>query len=117
MTVQTLEQYEYFHKLETPIRIGENNNDGFEIIGYFPYSVATIRNSCPKVARIVFKEIEDACKKARFMDNKVVVVCRDLVNFGTHDFAVQFHDSGCRLGYLNDIVGYAGRELYKNTAK
>ena len=111
MTINSLEKYEYYHKLETPIQINEENRKGFEIVGYFPYSIATIRNKHSKVPRRLFKEIEDACHKARFMDNKVVIVCRDLVDFGTDDFAIQFHDLGCRLGSLEDITGYAGSEL------
>lgn len=107
MTIHHFENIEYYHKLETPIRIGE----AYEVVGFFGYSIAAIKNTSVKVPRGLFSELETALHKARLMDNKIVVICRDLVNFGTHDFAVQFHDGGCRLGRLEEVIGYAGSSL------
>lgn len=97
-------KYEYYHKLEEPIKF-----DGYEVVGFFPYSIASISNKMPKVPRKLFKELET--KLRSIMDNKVVIICRDLERFGTEDFAIQFHDAGCRIGKLEDVTGYGGREL------
>ena len=83
--------------------------DGFEVVGYFPYSIASISNKGPKVSRNLFKDLEE--KLRHLMDNKIVIICRDLERFGTDNFAIQFHDYGCRIGKLEDVVGYGGREL------
>ena len=78
------------------------------MVGYFPYSIASISNKGPKVSRNLFKDLEE--KLRHLMDNKIVIICRDLERFGTDNFAIQFHDFGCRIGKLEDVVGYGGRE-------
>jgi hypothetical protein len=99
------DKIEGFIKLSEAIKFNE-----FEVIGYFPYSTATIRSNV-KVPRSVYSSIEKELMLKRILDNKIVIICRDLVDFGTDDFAIQFHDSGCRIGGLEDVIGYGGREL------
>lgn len=96
-----------YRHLERPIEM-----DGFNIIGFFPYETASVhpgpsvrRNKMP---RSVARHIEDALMPS---DNKIVVICKDTVNFGTNNFAVFLHDSGCVFGGLDEVTGYAGREL------
>lgn len=96
--------YEQYHQLVEPIKF-----DGYEVVGFFPYSTASISNKMPKVPRKLFQELETELRG--IMDNKIVIICRDLERFGTDNFAIQFHDSGCRIGKLEDVTGYAGREL------
>jgi hypothetical protein len=107
MTVHHFKNIKEYTSLETPIRV----DDSYEVVGFFPYTAAAIKTSSPKVARALFSKLETELSKARILDNKIVVICRDLVNFGTHDFAVQFHDGGCRLGGLEEVIGYAGSTL------
>ncbi len=102
--ISDFQKFEDFIQLPKPI-----NFDGYEVIGYFPYSLASIKADVPKVPRKLFEELEN--KLRGIIDNKVVVIFRDTVNFGTDDFAIQFHDLGCRVGKLEDVVGYGGREL------
>lgn len=102
-------------KLEQPLKVMLGLNSGskceYEIVGYFPYSVATIKNTCVKIPRSFAKDIISTLNTKRLMDNKIVVICKDLVLFGTHDFAVQIHDSGCRIGSLDDVLMYDGTGL------
>jgi len=107
MTIHHFKTIEEYIPLDTPINI----SGAYEVIGFFPYSTAAIKTSGPKVARALFSELEKELSKARIMDNKIVVICRDLVDFGTQNFAVQFHDGGCRLGCLKEVIGYAGSAL------
>jgi len=93
-----------FIQLDEPIKF-----DGYEAVGFFPYSTASISPKVPKVPRKLFQELEESLRK--IMDNKIVVIFRDLENFGTDDFAIQFHDCGCRVGKLEDVVGYGGSQL------
>ena len=93
-----------FIQLEEPIKF-----DGYEAVGFFPYSIASISPKVPKVPRKLFQKLEDSLGK--IMDNKIVVIFRDLENFGTDDFAIQFHDCGCRVGKLEDVVRYGGGQL------
>jgi len=94
-----------FIKFDEPIKFSD-----FEIVGFFPYSIASVRSKL-KVPRGVYSAIEKELSMRRVLDNKIVIICRDLVDFGTDDFAIQFHDSGCRVGSLEDVVGYGGYEL------
>lgn len=96
--------FEDYKQLTDPIKF-----DGFEVVGFFPYSLASISNKVPKVPRKLFKELEE--KLRQIMDNKIVIICRDLENFGTDDFAIQFHDLGCRVGKLEDVQAYGFGEL------
>ena len=96
-----------YRHLERPIQMS-----GFDIIGFFPYETASVhpgpsvrRNKMP---RSVASAIEHACPS---QDNKVVIICKDTSNFGTNSFAVFLHDSGCVFGGLDEVTGYAGREL------
>lgn len=97
-----------------PFAIPVNFDNKFEAIGYFPYERATINyfhvtdNVCPP--RTLFKHIED---KLPIKDNKFVVIFRDLVNFGTDDFAIAFKDCYCKMGSWKQVQGYAGRILPK----
>ena len=79
--------------------------DGFEAIGYFPYESARIRGY--KVPRSVYSIFEREVIK----DNKVVVIFNDTTRFGTHDFAIFFHDLGAIIGQYEDITDYDGNEL------
>ena len=72
----------------------------FEAIGYFPYETARIQGV--KVPRTVYQEIDNTTVK----DNKVVVVFKDKVHFGTDNFAIFFHDLGAIIGEWEDIKGY-----------
>jgi hypothetical protein len=74
--------------------------EGYTAIGYFPYS--TKRISGNKISRALFTHIESQCVK----DNKVVVLFKDTTNFGTHNFAIFFHDYGSILGKWSDIINY-----------
>jgi len=100
------EQCKNYIVLPTPVE-----GDKYQIVGYFPYSTASISNKCVKIPRAVMATMERLAQENNCMDNKVVLICRDTERFGTDNFAVQFHDSGCRIGYLEDVVGYGGREL------
>lgn len=90
--------------------------DGFEAIGYFPYERARVR--CPidgvRPPRSLFEDIE-ACIQFHpdgRIDNKCVVLFRDLTNFGTsHQFAIFFHDLIAVLGTWDDVFSYDGKEL------
>lgn len=111
-TISEFDKFKYFNKLEVPIRI---NND-FEVVGFFGYSLASVRSDL-KMPRGAFAELEAKLRTERILDNKIVIICRDLVDFGTDDFAIQFHDSGCRVGKLSDVCGYGGGELERATRK
>lgn len=96
-----------FITLEEPIEF-----KGFRAIGYFPYEKAQLDvNECVAVPRCVFSEIENVLSRTGYMDNKVVFVFEDTTNFGTDEFAIQFKDAYCKIGALNQIVGYAGKNL------
>lgn len=82
---------------------------GYEAIGYFPYEKAAVFNGAAAVPRSVFAGVEEGL--GSFMDNKIVVVFRDLVRFGTSDFAIQFKDAFCRIGSLDQIKDYIGNPL------
>ena len=88
---------------------------GYRAIGYFPYETAQLNyKECVAVPRNVFSEIETVLQRSRYMDNKIVVIFEDTINFGTSDFAIQFKDGYCKMGSLNQIEGYAGRSLELN---
>lgn len=82
---------------------------GYEAIGYFPYEKEAVFNGVAAVPRSVFAGVEEGL--GSFMDNKIVVVFKDLVRFGTSDFAIQFKDAFCRIGSLDQIKDYIGNPL------
>lgn len=84
---------------------------GFEAIGYFPYEKAQLHHDCVRSSRNVFSEIETILSRRNIMDNKIVVIFRDLTRFNTDDFAIQFKDAYCKMGRLDQVMGYACREL------
>lgn len=102
--------YTEYIPFATPV----NFDDKFEAIGYFPYERATIQyhnvseNVC--VPRDVFKHIYQALP---INDNKFVVIFRDLVGFGTDNFAIAFKDAYCKMGSWEQVQGYACRILPK----
>lgn len=103
-----IKEMNYFITLEEPIVF-----ERFKAIGYFPYETAKLNgDGCVAVPRSVFSEIENTLRI--FMDNKIVVVFEDTERWGTENFAIQFFDSFCKMGALNQIVGYAGKELLSN---
>ena len=104
--IHQFESYQRYIKLDIPIDIGKA-----EVVGYFPYSTASIQNDSPKIPRKVMSAIEIILSESGIMDNKVVMICRDTERFGTDDFAIQFHDCGVRIGKLEHVVGYGGEEL------
>lgn len=88
--------------LEEPIIL-----EGFSIVGYFPYERACIRG-CVSAPRKLYSHIEIAIRNSakNFMDNKIVVVCKDTTQFGTDDFAIQLHDLSGTVGSINQIEPY-----------
>lgn len=84
---------------------------GYKAIGYFPYEKAQLSNECVSVSRNVFSDIEKILGRTRYMDNKVVIIFEDCINFNTDNFAIHFKDSHCRMGNLNQIGGYGGKPL------
>ena len=96
-----------FIKFEEPILFND-----FNAVGLFPYEKAQLNYiECVAVPRNLYESIEDVLRKNSNFDNKVVVVFEDHTNFGTDNFAIQFKDSYCKIGMLNQIMGYAGRDL------
>lgn len=107
VSIHQIKQLADFVVLEEPIEF-----KGYKAIGYFPYEKAQLNyQECAAVPRNLFSETETILSRSRYMDNKVVFVFEDTVNFGTDDFAIQFKDAYCKVGKLNQIIGYAGREL------
>lgn len=104
MSLTKLKSLIDFVLLDQPIQFR-----GFKAIGYFPYEKAQLDISCVPVPRNLFEELEFELKS--IMDNKIVVVFEDKTNFGTEDFAIQFKDAYCKMGALDNIVGYALRDL------
>lgn len=87
---------------------------GFKCIGYFPYEKAQLVNDCVSVSRNIFSEVELVLSRTNYMDNKTVFIFQDTTNWETKDFAIQFKDSFCKMGRINQIIGYAGQELVFN---
>lgn len=79
--------------------------NGYKAIGYFPYETARVRGI--KVSRHLYSHVE----QSTVHDNKTVVVFKDTTNFGTHDFAIFFHDLGAIIGGWGDVQDYNGLEL------
>lgn len=104
------EKFESYHKLEVPLVLLGGK---IKLLGWFSYSSAQIKNDNVKLPREVYKVIEDEIReKAEYiLDNKIVLVFRDLVNFGTDDFALQLKDCFGKVGNWEDVIGYGGREL------
>jgi hypothetical protein len=111
--ISDLQAYSDFITLKEPIQF-----KGFKAIGYFPYEKAQLDyNECAAVPRSVFTEVEVVLSRTIYMDNKTVFVFEDETNFGTEDFCIQFKDSYCKVGKLDHVRGYAGRELTKKSQK
>jgi hypothetical protein len=105
--LSTIMQKKSFIKFEEPILFL-----GFNAIGYFPYEVAQMKyKECVAVPRSVFSEIEKLLSRTHYMDNKIVVVFEDTTRFGSQNFAIQFKDGFCKMGSLDQIMGYAATEL------
>lgn len=103
MRFDTIKSYNAFE----PIDFGE-----FEAIGWFHYEVATLDpKHCVPVPRALFNHVETVLQRKGVMDNKVVVIFRDKMNFGTDDFAIQFKDCYCKMGRWSDVIGYGGNDL------
>ena len=90
-------------ELPTPIR-----GEGFSIIGYFPYSTASCYTVC--IPRKTVSRIE-ALLPHNVRDNKIVLICRDEVNFGTNNFALYLKDLFASFGRWEDVRGYGGGPL------
>lgn len=93
-----------FHALPEPVVTRD-----FTILGIFPYETASVINEC-RMPRDVANTVYNLLPR-NFQDNKIVIVCRDNVDFGTDDFAVYCKDYGCAFGSWNQVKGYAGRPL------
>ena len=108
MFVHYFTQFADYKEYETPVDFGT-----FEAVGHFPYEKAQIKSSKYNVCipREVYFNIEDKLNREVGTSNKIVVVFRDKVNFGTEDFLIQFKDAYCKVGSLESIIGYGGREL------
>jgi len=107
--IYDLQQLKDYVSLEEPVEF-----KGFKAVGYFPYEKAQLSNTeCVAVSRNVFSEIENVLARTRYMDNKVVFVFEDTNRFGTDNFAIQFKDGFCKMGNLEQIMGYACRTLIK----
>lgn len=89
---------------------------GFNAVGYFPYEKATINLKVPRVPRNVFSHIENVLANTPYMDNKIVVVFKDTTRFNTRDFCISFQDSMCKMGKLDQIIGYGGQGLHMKPA-
>ncbi len=105
--ISDLRELKSFILFEEPVEF-----KGFRAVGYFPYETAQLNyKECVAAPRSVFAEIENILARTRYMDNKVVIVFEDTTDFGTDNFAIQFKDAYCKMGMLNQIIGYAGTEL------
>lgn len=103
------EKIKEYRKLKTPIQM-----DGFMVIGYFPYEVASIRNQLAEIPcppRALFSEFEAKLAENNISDNKCVYICKDTTNFGTTNFAIQLKDMYARIGSWEDVTSYAGRKF------
>lgn len=86
--------------LDTPIIC-----DGYTILAYYPYERARISSNALRVSRKVFSNVWDNLPDG-VADNKIVVICSDTDRFGTHDFAIFFHDMSACIGEWSDIGPY-----------
>lgn len=106
MTREELLNHPDFILLSKPLNV----QNQFEIIGGFPYSKACLYGSVKLpygVARIVKGALYDYLRSTHpLRDNKVVIVCRDLVEFGTEDFALFIKDAFCSFGKWEEIRVY-----------
>ncbi len=73
--------------------------EGFDVIGYFPYEVATIKESL-NLPRSTFVYIEDIIN---LNTNKYILICRDKVKINTDDFCIYFKDVHCSVGKWDDV--------------
>lgn len=106
MNTSDFDLYEDYRKLSTPIKL-----NGFEIVGWFPYEVAQLAITCVRVPRKIFDHIHTALYINGINDNKFVIICRDVSNWDTESFAIQFKDSYCKIGKLKEVQGYALKEM------
>ena len=94
-----------FILLEEPIRVGKD----CVILGGFPYEKASLYGpvKLPRnAAMYIAASLANLPSSHPLLGNKVVIVCRDLVNFGTEDFAVFLKDAFCTFGRWEDIKKY-----------
>lgn len=97
-SINTILEDKKFIKLPSPIVIDKS----FEIIGYYPYETKRIQTKSPRISRDVLNtQIINWCP-----DNKIVVICKDLVRFGTNNFAMFIHDFSVTFGNFNEIKEY-----------
>lgn len=105
-------QYKDYKSLSAPIPMLGGT---IALLGWFPYEKAQLSNECVKVPRTVYDGILEAIESIdgceHILDNKIVLVFKDLVNFNTDDFALQLKDSFGKIGRWEDVIGYGGREL------
>lgn len=109
ISIDDLKKFKYFRELNIEA-------EGFTIVGMFPYSIAGIYskdmdNPIVKMPRPLFSELEKLLMKNRCGDNKIVVFCKDTVNFNTDNFAIFLHDFSARVGRWDEVVGYAYGKL------
>lgn len=110
MNINTFKSFVDFIPLAIPIEF-----KGFTAVGYFPYEKAQLHHDCVCTSRNLYDELERALHP--IMDNKIVVVFEDNTRFNTNDFAVQFKDAYCKVGRLDQVMGYACRELKQNVVQ
>jgi len=96
-----IKQMEGFVKKE--INLSESH--GFKVLGFFPYHSKSIRNNV-RIPRKTLKELELILRKNGINDNKFVVVCKDIINFETEDFAINFKDFYAIFGRWEEIEKY-----------
>jgi len=104
-----------FEKLEGFIHKPMDFNEEFDVVGYFPYEKAMIRGrEIVKAPRKLYADIENKLAKMGINDNKIVVIFKDTVNFGTDDFALNLKDCWAKVGKLESVKQYTGEELKMN---
>lgn len=101
--MRDFKKYKHYRHLDEPIEL-----PGYTIVGYFPYETAGIYGKV-HVPRQVYSNLL-SCSISIFQ-NKTVFILKDTVRFGTEDFALFIKDCYATIGTLEEVVGYAGREL------
>lgn len=93
-----LEKDKNYRKLDEIDVVGS-----IKLIGLFPYETKRIRGV--KVPAEMYAGVLDVCRNV--IDNKIVMVFNDPDAFGTaHAFGLFYHDGGCVIGEIEDIVDY-----------
>jgi hypothetical protein len=111
MLIKDFTQYKHYRKLDNPIVF-----NGFEIVGWFPYETASVSSDnidseIVRVPRGVYSHIEEKCNQNHISGNKIVIICRDTVRFGTNDFAIFFKDMYAKISNLENVRGYGMKQL------